>query len=155
MHSSHAQYFGTYCLTCNKTSSPVQLIASGRIKADHRTATTYGSPDTPLMVKAHAIWHPALLVLSHTLHFPAVQRLLVSVGCSVKLSIVPDTHVAQLPAGAQNSTAFICTAENAKLHAKCEYAHLPRSVVKKQSSDARMQTNHLVHIQPNRATPSA
>ena len=51
----------------------------------------------------------------------------------------------------QNSTAFICTVVTAKLHADCAYAHLPHSLVTKQSCDVGTQTNNLVHIQPSRA----
>jgi len=131
----------------------VQLIAGLRVKADHRTATTYGSPDTPLMVKAHSIWHPALLVYPHTLHFPATQHLLFSLGVSTKIE--PRHEWQNSLPGMQNSTAFICTVVTAKLHAKCAYAYLPRPVVKKQSSDVGTQTNHLVYIKPSRATPSA
>ena len=99
MHCVHTQLFETNCLTCRKTNSPVQFIAGLRVKADHRTATTQGSPDTALMVKAQSIWRPALLVHPHTLHYPAMQHLLFFLGSSIQLLIEPKTHVAQFPAG--------------------------------------------------------
>ncbi len=58
------------------------------------------------MVKAQSIWHPALLVEPHTLHFPAMEHLLFFVGSSIQLLIELKTHVAQFPAGMQISTAL-------------------------------------------------
>ncbi len=52
----------------------MQLIASLRVQAHNSTAPTQGSPDTGLMIQAHAIRHPTLLAHPQGLDFPAAQK---------------------------------------------------------------------------------